>query len=315
MLAHAYGSNARVIDEAWRSGIISNNSKGELIIQARRVSGSKLGESLKARSNHMKQPVPGNSLLLEDYCRTTGLPPIRRISGVRTSFKMAEVFRQAVQLAMSHGDPTISPDYFFAAALLSVTPLTSLLGESGLTPEAITTYLSTYWSSNLDKGLPVMPTTTLRVALEQGRLRDVFEMPVFNSGRDDAVRKFFEHFQLNFGRVRSLAYLTSDLSPFCEELQIVIAPTDKKLMVSVCDILDHSLVRMDGYSTNPGVPVRECLSHRPIFLESEISQFEDLINDSAASEGDIHDFFLTCPKFLLGLDYRALHSKLTLVTE
>jgi hypothetical protein len=47
-------------------------------------------------------------------------------------------------------------------------------------------------------------------------------------------------------------------------------------------------------------------------LHAEVREFEELVNSRYASESDIHRFFEEHPNFLLGQEYRQLHSKILL---
>src|ERR1017187_2245816 len=50
-------------------------------------------------------------------------------------------------------------------------------------------------------------------------------------------------------------------------------------------------------------------------LHQQLQEFEDLINSSSTREDDIHRFLETNPSFLLGENYRQLHSKVLLERE
>lgn len=52
--------------------------------------------------------------------------------------------------------------------------------------------------------------------------------------------------------------------------------------------------------------------HHPLFLPRELDEFEWLINNPVVSELELQRFFEKHPKFLLGSEYKALHSQLVL---
>lgn len=114
---------------------------------------------------------------------------------------------------------------------------------------------------------------------------------------------------------RQVAELAA-LDPDIETQKYVLSEDNGRYSLTSFDLLAGTSVSDLG-TGNDGVHAARInlASPRKLELGSQIERFEWLINQPKVSEYDIQKFLESAPNFLLGLEYKSLHSQLTMVRE
>jgi len=151
----------------------------------------------------------------------------------------------------------------------------------------------------------------LRLNRLRGKTSDLLELT--------KLRSVFEVSDLNFDTLPSIEVKSNDVSSLraAQALPVLLQLRENRIRVEL-GIIDD-LYKIDtGSGTNSQLILAAphvLSSGLRTVLHEELQEFEELINSPRVIEEDIHRFLNRNPSFLLGHDYRHLHSKVLLERE
>ncbi len=110
--------------------------------------------------------------------------------------------------------------------------------------------------------------------------------------------------------------LHASLDPNIEDLQFTLTLVSDTIRFHQTGLLDGFRYRAEPDEDSGLIIVRaNVLQERGLLDASIVAALDELINDENVSEQDLQEFFEVHPSFLLGYEYKALHSQLTLFRD
>ncbi len=258
-------------------------------------------------------------------------------------------YRQNLERLLPHDDGTFGLDFDFLldrsrselVAPFRVLRLANLIGttrqaqaiDSGLLLEAL---LRDHFYSGFDIGDEMLtallgkPLSSqigdyLNSPLEDLASEDI-EDDLIEDDLDDEIRQVFrilskgntvpylpwaENLESMRSFERSLR-LTNIVEPYIDNVKLSISSVKNRLIVRQYDYLNTYLYDAPGQL----MPIKVgTITGGGLITWQDIEEFEYLLNNPNASEGNYQKFFETHKRFLLGSDYRDLHSHISLITE
>lgn len=132
-----------------------------------------------------------------------------------------------------------------------------------------------------------------------------------------AVWRSLHRSGLSINKVRRYAEQIAIIEPDIEVQKFTLTLEQGRISLDLFDLATTVKIEIhNSYGSVQEVPCRvNIITPKQHELAPEIEEFEWLINGSNVAEYDIQKFLEKHPRFLLGIEYKSLHSQLTLVRE